>query len=120
MPVRFTQYLMPDGRAVPVDIDLDVLTEARATWLRNAGYRFEIEMLQTPVGAIGEIAKKIAGIKPGEQMPDILMEIMTPPGHDEDALCGRLAVNGPDVVTKAVEMIEDGHMLVFRKREKQP
>ena len=115
MAVRFTQFLMPDGRQKQVEIDgLDPLVEAKATWLIQAGYKFGIEMLAMPrAGDIAEFAKEIAGVEEPSQMPNISMEIMNPPGHEEETLCGRLAVNGPDVALKVTEMINEGHALVF-------
>jgi len=89
---------MPDGQQMPVDVDLDPVTEAKAFLLQKKAYRFEIEMLSTM----------------GTGMPDVSMEIVQPDG---EPLCGRLAVNGPDVIEKATAMIAEGHALVFGEEE---
>jgi hypothetical protein len=113
MAVRFTQYLQPDGRQVPTDIDLDEEIERKAHALQAKGYVFEIEMLnvgpQTSTSeGKGKLLKALAG---SDRLPDISMEIMKPFG--DESLCGRLAVNGPDVIVKVTEMIIEGYALVF-------
>ena len=118
MAVRFTQFLMPNGRKRQVEIDgLDPLVEAKATWLIQAGYRFEIEMLAIPrAGDIAAFAKEIVGVEEPSQMPNVSMEIMKP-GKVDEAICSRLAVDGPEIPVKVTEMINEGHALVFAAKE---
>lgn len=44
--IKFTQYLMPDGRKDPVLIDRPQPVYDKATQIVEAGYCLEIEMLQ--------------------------------------------------------------------------
>ena len=75
-PIPFTQYMMPDGRRVPVTIERPAEVAALAQQFIDAGGRFECEMLST-----GEISLTAVGEIDGEEQ-DIAIE-----------LCG----NGPDV-----------------------
>lgn len=43
--IEFTQYLLPDGRKKPAWIDRPQDIADKAAQIRNAGYRFEMEML---------------------------------------------------------------------------
>lgn len=48
MAVRFTQFLRPDGRRQPIEIDgLAPAVESMANELAAAGWRLEIEVLRT-------------------------------------------------------------------------
>ena len=84
MSIPFTQFLMPDGREKPVTIDRPSGVEAKARALIEAGFRFEIEMLQT-----GEIS----------------MEICDSEG--ETVLGAEVCGNGPQVPVAIDKMIED-------------
>lgn len=46
MSIKFTQYLMPDGRKEPVKIDRSENIERMAEEIIKKGYKFEIEMLR--------------------------------------------------------------------------
>lgn len=41
--MKFTQFLFPDGRPMPIVIDMPADVEAMATELNTAGWSFEIE-----------------------------------------------------------------------------
>jgi len=45
MSIEFTQFMMPNGRRKQVKISRPADIEALATELKDAGHRFEIEML---------------------------------------------------------------------------
>lgn len=49
MSIPFTQYLMPNGRKVPVTIEMEPDVETRAKALIDRGCHFDIEMLNTGV-----------------------------------------------------------------------
>lgn len=82
MAIEFTQFLRPNGRRVPVEIDMPPDTEHKAEVIREAGGRFEIEVLTT-----GEIS----------------MEIVR--GEDK-VLAGAICGNGPDVPIHVAKMID--------------
>lgn len=48
--IRFTQYLRPDGRKIPVDIDMPPPIEHLALQFIKAGGRYEVEEL--PAGIV--------------------------------------------------------------------
>jgi len=77
--IPFTQYLLPDGRTRPEEIDRSPEIEAMACALIADGCVFEIEMLST-----GEIS----------------LEVL----HGAQSLAGRVCANGP-AVPKAVDAI---------------
>lgn len=83
MSIPFTQFMMPDGRQVPVSIQMPVATEEKAKVLLNAGFRFEIEMLST-----GEIS----------------MEVVD---HEDEPIAAEICRNGPQVLTAIAKMVED-------------
>jgi len=72
MSIPFTQFLRPDGRRVPVEIDVSDEVESLAEILVKAGCRFEIEELSTGM---------------------VNMECMLA----ECCICGELCPNGPQV-----------------------
>lgn len=86
MSIKFTQFLRPDGRKVPVTIDRPEPIEKRAQEIIDAGYRFEIEELTT-----GQVHMTITGFDPSF-------------GEEAD-LAHRICVNGPPVPTNIDEMI---------------
>lgn len=43
--IPFTQYLLPNGRKIPVTIARPVEVYEKAMKIMNAGYRFEVELL---------------------------------------------------------------------------
>lgn len=47
MSILFTQYLLPDGKKVPIYIDMDIETEIKATILLENGFHFDAEVLST-------------------------------------------------------------------------
>ena len=76
--VPFTQFLMPDGRRVPVVIDRPAEVAVKARSLLTLGYRLECEVLQT-----GQVS--------------FTVERDGPDGEAE-VLAHEIAVNGPPVV----------------------
>jgi hypothetical protein len=54
--IRFTQYLRPDGRPVPVDVDRSAEVERRAEALSAADVRLEAEVL--PTGEVSFTAER--------------------------------------------------------------
>jgi uncharacterized protein with GYD domain len=83
MSIPFTQYMMPDGRRVPVSIERPKDVEAIAQRFIDAGGRFECEMLST-----GEIS---------------LTAVCEIDGEEQDA-CIELCGNGP-AVPEAVDRL---------------
>lgn len=47
MPIQFTQFLRPDGRRVPVEVERPEEVEQLAKWFVDGGGWFEVEELQT-------------------------------------------------------------------------
>lgn len=90
MTIQFTQFLMPDGRQQDVEITRPAEIEGLASELRDAGNRFEIEMLS-----------------------DYKTISMTIEDDDEDGeiiLRGMEVVeNGPDVPIAVDKMIKEAH-----------
>lgn len=76
MSIPFTQYLMPYGLKRAIMIDRSPEIESLAKKIIEAGYRFEIEMLQT-----------------GEVSMEIVKDIPDP--EPDDCLGGIVCVNGP-------------------------
>lgn len=66
--IPFTQYLRPDGRAIPVTIDMPDEVHAKAIAIIAAGYRFEVEHLTT-----GHASLTI--FDPGEEV-DVAIEVV--------------------------------------------
>lgn len=85
MAIPFTQFMMPDGRRVPVTIDRPADIESKARDLIDQGYVFEIEMLMT-----GKISMEI--IKHGKE---------------DEVLAGELCDNGPAVPAAVDRMVCD-------------
>lgn len=81
MTIPFTQFLMPDGRTKPVEIDRPEAIATLARGLIDQGCRFEIEVLGT-----GEIS----------------MEVV----KGESVLASELCENGPQVPAAVDRMIE--------------
>jgi hypothetical protein len=80
--------MMPNGRKVPVTIDLSPMHEGLARVIISRGYRFEIEVLRT--GEVSaEIVKNVSD-------PDI-----------DDSLATEICSNGPQVPVSISKMIED-------------
>ncbi len=82
--IPFTQFMMPDGRQVENTIERPAEIEEKAKALINAGYRFEIEVLNT-----GEIS----------------MECCL--GHA--SLASEICVNGPAVPLATDKMINEAY-----------
>lgn len=79
--IPFTQYLRPDGQAVPVSIDRPAEIVTTAERIRERGFRFECEHLTT-----GHVSLTIAG-----------------PDDDEDI---EVVTNGPDVPVAIDRMVK--------------
>jgi hypothetical protein len=88
MPIPFTQYLLPDGRRVPVSIDVEPDIQALAEELMSAGHRFECEMLRT-----GEVSFTVTAKEKDE--PDIAIEV---------------CANGPQVLVAVDNLVKKAHM----------
>ena len=84
MSVKFTQYLMPDGRKVPNSIDRPEVIEKKAESIISRGLSFECEMLTT-----GQISLTVSD---GQQDIDI-----------------EVCQNGPEVPISVDRMIERVH-----------
>lgn len=78
--IPFTQYLMPNGRAVPVKIDRPDPVSSKAHAIIARGYSFECEMLTT-----GEVS----------------FTITTDDGDEEVEICE----NGPEVLVRIDAMV---------------
>lgn len=96
--VPFTQYLLPDGRRRPVEIQMDDETVAKAQQLLDTGLRFECEVLRngvvsfTIVGYLPSIKEEgdvdIKLVPNGSGVPDAVKEMIM--GFDLDAYTERL------------------------------
>jgi hypothetical protein len=84
MSIPFTQFLMPNGRQTPVEIDRPPEIEALAKRLLDAGCHFEIEMLTT-----GEVS----------------MEVVW--SQQEEPVASALCPNGPEVPVSVDQMIRE-------------
>lgn len=89
MSIPFTQFLKPDGRKRSVEIDRPAKIEDMATKLYLAGYRFEIEVLQTD---------------------EINMETLDSQG---ELVCGEICANGPPVEQAVDRMITNAYGKAF-------
>jgi len=74
--IPFTQFLMPDGRRTPIEIDRSTSVEESAHRLISLGCHFDIEMLST-----GEIS----------------MTCEDDRWEDEPVLAHEICPNGPEV-----------------------
>lgn len=84
--VPFTQYLLPDGRRQPVEIQVDDETAAKAQQMLDADLRFECEVLRN-----GVVSFTIVGYHP--------------PIEEEGDIDMKLVPNGPKVPGAVKEMI---------------
>jgi hypothetical protein len=84
MSIQFTQFLRPDGRRAPVEIDMSEEVESLADTLVKAGCRFEIEELTTGM---------------------VNMECML--GYE--CICGELCPNGPAVPNKVESLVRKAY-----------
>ena len=82
--ISFTQYMRPDGRPVPVEIDRPDEIAAKAEQIVDAGYRFELEHLQTGHASL----------------------TIFDPDKEEDVAI-RVVPNGPEVIDAVDEMIQE-------------
>ena len=64
--IPFTQYMTPNGRKEPVEINRSEEVEAKAHQIIASGFRFEIEILRT-----GQISMTITNDEDG----DVAIEI---------------------------------------------
>ena len=89
MEIKFTQFLMPDGRQRKVKITRpdDIVRKAEA--LQNNGCRFEIEMLMT-----GEISMTVERSSNRN-------------GQEDEVLSHKICLNGPDVPINIDAMIHE-------------
>lgn len=78
MSIPFTQFLMPDGRQVPVMISRPAEIEQQARAIIERGYTFEIEMLRT-----GEVSMEII-----KRVPPFI-------DQDDEVIASELCHNGP-------------------------
>jgi hypothetical protein len=83
--MNFTQFMFPNGRQVPVTIDMPSEIERMAKELSGAGWRFEIECF-----------------------PDMQMVNMDC-CNDDGQLSAQLCPNGPEVPGKVVELVREAH-----------
>ncbi len=94
MSIFFTQFLRPDGRKVPTEIDMPEDVEKMAHELISAGCRFEIEELST--GVIHMDCTAIGG---------------------EGPLALELCDNGPPVVDAVERLVRESHSIFFAKMD---
>jgi hypothetical protein len=90
MSIKFTQFLRPDGKQVPTEIDMPDEVEKMAHELILAGCRFEIEELSTGV---------------------IHMDCTMRGGEGPLAL--ELCDNGPPVLEAVERLVRESHSLIF-------
>lgn len=83
MAIPFTQYLRPDGRTTPIEIDMPDDIEKEARQLINRGIRFEAEVLTT---GMVSLTSRFANA-------------------DEDTINIQLCRNGPEVLTAVEKLI---------------
>lgn len=83
MAIPFTQFLRPNGRQIPVTIDLDEETERMAQAILARGLKFEIEELRN-----GMISATVAD-----------------PKEDRDLMFAKFVPNGPEVPEAIKAMI---------------
>lgn len=84
--MNFTQYLMPDGRQVPVTIDRPPHIEAVAARLQESGCRFEIEMLST-----GEISLEV--VRGDRDEPEMAVNEICPNGPDVPIMVDKIVID---------------------------
>lgn len=93
MSIPFTQFLMPDGRRRSITIDRPAPIEDLAKQIIAAGFRFEIEMLQT-----GQVSMEIVKDVPDPGVADsVAIEIC----HNGPTEGDNLGV--PDAVDKMIQ-----------------
>ena len=102
MSIPFTQFLMPDGRARPVLFNgCTRETEAKAKFLIEHGYCFEIEMLSDFATVSAEVVHRF-------KHPDLADE-------DPEVIAGTITRNGPASTTGINEMVTQAYDLVKTK-----
>jgi hypothetical protein len=93
--IPFTQFMMPNGRQVPVTIDRPREIADRAAFLISQGCRFEIEMLRT-----GEISMAVE--------------------HGDDTWAIEIVPNGPEVLPAVDRIVVDAYMVLQREASRPP
>jgi hypothetical protein len=83
--VHFTQFLFPNGRRAPVEIDMPPEVEAKAEELRKAGWSFETECF-----------------------PDTQI-VHADCCDDDDVLADEVCSNGPDVLVMVERLVRKAH-----------
>ena len=96
MSILFTQYLMPDGRIRPVEIEMDDATEEKAQALRKLGCHFDIEVLST--GLISMTCEK-------------------DDEEGEETIAIELCENNPDVIKAVHKLVSDSYNQLITSRE---
>jgi len=88
--VKFTQFLRPNGKQVSVNIQLPDEISEMADYIYSMDGRLTVEELMT-----GNVSLACE--------------------YGERDISIRLGVNGPQVITKAQEMIVEAHGIIVRK-----
>jgi len=83
--MKFTQFMLPDGRPRQIGIERPERIEIKADVLLEVGYRLEIEILRTNM---------------------ISMTVGSPHGDRED-IAIRLCENGPEISLAVDELINE-------------
>jgi len=94
MAIRFTQYMMPNGRKVPKDIERPEAIEGMANTVRQFGGEFSIEVLTT-----GEVAMSIE--------------------RDETVLAMEVVTNGPEVPKAVDRIVRMAHRVLSASHRRQ-
>jgi len=84
MSIPFTQYLLPDGRQKPIEIDIDAETEKKAQALIAQGCHFDAEILRT--GAVSFTCER------GDKLISI-----------------EISFNGPEVEQAVVKLVNEAY-----------
>jgi hypothetical protein len=94
MAIKFTQYLMPNGRREQVTIERPIEIEEKANKIIEEGYKFEIEMLMT-----GMIS-------------------MTVEDGVNEPIAHRICPNGPMVPSFVDQLVLDAFLSIKAKKKK--
>lgn len=96
MAIPFTQFLRPNGKSVPTEIEMPPDIEKMAQELIAKGYKFEIEELNTN---------------------EVHMDCSLPGADGPVAL--ELSDNGPAIIDAVKRLVKESHEFVFEKNKGQ-
>lgn len=92
--MKFTQYLLPDGQKLPMEVERPAEIENKAAELVRLGCFFEIEILRTGL---------------------VNMDCQ----QGGDCICGELCSNGPPVPEHVDKLVNRAYDIVVNKKEEE-